>query len=424
MPKTKNCAACGKNTHLIERLQCFNCKMLYHYECLNITREQYATEKHFFDHSWKCPECNLETRTVIRDDTPVRRSSAAMVDITNVSVDELMSANCEVTNYDTLTSDKYFAHSQDMANVTVRAKLNNRTKTFHSDSPTAIADTTVREGLKEVIYEEMQKAITANFASLRVLFSDKIEEVCQRLKNLEENVNRTNRTNEQIHSLGNINNYLELNFGKLDERLTSIEKKMANKIIHGETQNTHSQNLRVIANPQSTIKQNKIPEKKSIDVASKTIGNEKTPGIKSLNNIAKTSADILKSQPEIRKGNTEDSKWTDVKSKHSKGRRSQILRGTADPCNSLLQASEKVQYLHLYYVKMGTSDIEVNEHLKKISKTDTCTVETLKARGNYASFKLGVPTRLVDTVLMPTNWAADICIKPWRQIFRAKHQAQ
>lgn len=61
---------------------------------------------------------------------------------------------------------------------------------------------------------------------------------------------------------------------------------------------------------------------------------------------------------------------------------------------------------------MGTSDTTVNEHLKMIIKADACTVETLKARGNCASFQLGVPARLVESVLMSANWAADICIKP------------
>ncbi|KAJ2950377.1 hypothetical protein O0L34_g8620 [Tuta absoluta] len=115
--------------------------------------------------------------------------------------------------------------------------------------------------------------------------------------------------------------------------------------------------------------------------------------------------------------------WNKVvhqKSKRSIRKSAEIRRGTADPGFTTLQASEKVTYLHLYYVKVGTSDKQVSDHLKKICSGDVCTVDTLKARGNYASFKLGVPPRLVEEVLSTTNWATNICIRPWRQNFRVK----
>lgn len=62
-------------------------------------------------------------------------------------------------------------------------------------------------------------------------------------------------------------------------------------------------------------------------------------------------------------------------------------------------------------------------HLQFISGNNECTVEELKSRGRYSSFKLGVPSKIADNVLSPNNWAEDICVKPWRQNFCAKEKS-
>lgn len=121
---------------------------------------------------------------------------------------------------------------------------------------------------------------------------------------------------------------------------------------------------------------------------------------------------------------TTDGDWTEVRlgqryarTSHQEGPRD-VLRGAAAPGSTMLCAAERLRYLHLYYVQVGTTADQVRAHLNTICGSDICTVETLKARGNYASFKLGVPFKLADMVLTATNWAEDICVKPWRQNFR------
>lgn len=69
---------------------------------------------------------------------------------------------------------------------------------------------------------------------------------------------------------------------------------------------------------------------------------------------------------------------------------------------------------HLYYVKVGTTDQQIRDHLTAICGSDLCTVETLTPKGKYASFKLGILAKLADNILNVNNWAEDICIKPWR----------
>lgn len=77
-----------------------------------------------------------------------------------------------------------------------------------------------------------------------------------------------------------------------------------------------------------------------------------------------------------------------------------VLQGTAAPGSTKLEESERWSYLHLYYVKQGTSDSQVREHLATISESDVCIVEILKARGSYAFFKLPSKYRLNDKQVM------------------------
>ncbi|XP_063390040.1 uncharacterized protein LOC134675641 [Cydia fagiglandana] len=96
-----------------------------------------------------------------------------------------------------------------------------------------------------------------------------------------------------------------------------------------------------------------------------------------------------------------------------------VCRGTAPPGTTVLSAAERLQQLHLCYVQEGTTAEQVREHLNTICESDLCTVESLKPRGNYSSFKLGVPSKFSELVLSANNWAQGICVKYWRQNFRS-----
>lgn len=119
------------------------------------------------------------------------------------------------------------------------------------------------------------------------------------------------------------------------------------------------------------------------------------------------------------------SNWTEVKGRRrSRGPISNATCGTAAPGTTVLQAAERKSYLHLYYVKFGTTTDQVAEHLVTICPEDKCTVEALKPKGDYASFKLSVPTKNVDKYLSSQYWATDVYIKPWRSGFRNVLQQQ
>lgn len=120
----------------------------------------------------------------------------------------------------------------------------------------------------------------------------------------------------------------------------------------------------------------------------------------------------------------DDDKWTEVTGKRPRKSDPNVSRGTAAPGSTGLEASERLQYLHLCYVKQGTTEDMVLDHLKTICGDDQCTAQLLKSRGNYASFKLSVPMKWSQSVLAPENWTQDICVKPWKRLFRDKGEGQ
>lgn len=112
------------------------------------------------------------------------------------------------------------------------------------------------------------------------------------------------------------------------------------------------------------------------------------------------------------------SNWIEVKPRRLRRPIENVTRGTAVPGSTMLSAAERKSYLHLYFVKPGTTEDQVADYLRSICPDDKCLVEALKPRGDYASFKLSVLTRYVDTYLAPQHWAEDVHIKPWRSGFR------
>ncbi|KAJ8735341.1 hypothetical protein PYW07_006961 [Mythimna separata] len=117
--------------------------------------------------------------------------------------------------------------------------------------------------------------------------------------------------------------------------------------------------------------------------------------------------------------NNNDLDWIEVKQKRSRRPPANVTRGTAPAGSSVcaLSAAERKSYLHLYYVQTGTTAEQVIAHLQNICANDKCSAEVLKSRGDYASFKLTVPTKNVDNYMKPEHWAENVHIKPWRSGF-------
>lgn len=112
--------------------------------------------------------------------------------------------------------------------------------------------------------------------------------------------------------------------------------------------------------------------------------------------------------------------WIEVTQGRSRRAPTNVTRGTAAPGSTLggLSAAERKSYLHLYFLQIGTTAEQVIAQLKNICPDDICFAEALKSRGDYASFKLTIPTKNVEKYMKPECWAEDVHIKPWHSGFR------
>lgn len=119
-----------------------------------------------------------------------------------------------------------------------------------------------------------------------------------------------------------------------------------------------------------------------------------------------------------------DGAWVTVRPKRTRRLAKNVACGTAAPGTMELEASERKSYLHLYYLKTGTTVEQVVRHLLSICPDDSCFAEPLKARGDYASFKLTVPTKHLDIYMSPDHWTENVHIKPWRNGFRKESIAK
>lgn len=128
--------------------------------------------------------------------------------------------------------------------------------------------------------------------------------------------------------------------------------------------------------------------------------------------------------PQNETDNNED--WVEVVRRRTRAVPANVIRGTATPGSTLcaLSAAERKSYLHLYFVQIGTTVDQVLAHLQLICPGDKCIAEALKSRGDYASFKLSVPSKNVERYLKPDYWAEGVHIKPWRSGFRFSQQQE
>lgn len=104
-----------------------------------------------------------------------------------------------------------------------------------------------------------------------------------------------------------------------------------------------------------------------------------------------------------------DQQWTEVKRRKSRGPTS--LCGTAGPAITTLKAVEPVKHLHLWNMASNADDIL--QYIKQLCPTGTCTVEELTPKGNYKSYKIGVPEAHYEACYSIDVWPVNARIKAW-----------
>lgn len=370
------CAGCRGLIEDNAFMRCTKCKNFFDILCANFTKEEYVALSLEFKKRWICVECRSKMPKGDNSTTPVRQ--AHVHDISIAASDCPDESICSVDNVTTRTTgpQRYprapnLNDTLDSVFDTVRISIVQELKDMHIEFETRLMT-------------KVGQVLDSNFKVLKTEMFSKMDQISQKMVALE---NRLNSVTGLSIISGN-----------------------------GEHQKTGTSTLpappHTSAKPKTRVKPNEAPQYV-------LAGAYEAPTQQRPTHLEKRDTLV----PENDVGAGKENEWTEVKRKRQRLSATSVLRGTAAPGTTCLEAAERWKYLHLYYVKKGTTDAQVADHLKVVCDEDTCTVEALKSRGNYSSFKVGAPSRLVETVLDSRNWAADICIKPWRQNFRRSRDA-
>lgn len=116
--------------------------------------------------------------------------------------------------------------------------------------------------------------------------------------------------------------------------------------------------------------------------------------------------------------NSANNDWVEVRKQ--KPKRFSSVRGTAGPEVTSLKAVEFRKYFHLWNMVSGADDIL--SYLRKLCLGGVCTVEELKSKGDYKSFKIGVPADHFEKCLSADIWPDNARVKGW--LFRRQRTSK
>lgn len=85
--------------------------------------------------------------------------------------------------------------------------------------------------------------------------------------------------------------------------------------------------------------------------------------------------------------------------------------GAGGTTGVVLKAVERRQFLHLWNMVSSLDDVRM--YLKELCPTGTCTVEELKSKGDYKSYKIGVPDIHYEKCFAPDVWPDNARLKAW-----------
>lgn len=390
------CAGCRSALSNNLNLRCCICTDIYDLDCANVAEKRFLnTMTNDHKTSWKCQACRSKQPKVGNVDTPISVHSYGGQNETQLGHFELNDSHA--------SEEMVSGAADDANNVNIRRGAGKILDwdTSYTDDPYFMDNIRVmiRKEL-EYVFEERLTKLFSKLVEDQAVASNSLR---KELTELKDRVSTLERVILSLESNGHvdqpqpkprpINAGIKHPYTKKPKETKSHTKSTVSPPLVRENDHvaTDTEELPPQIVPKATVL--------TIDYSVRSTSNATNKGI----------------------NDSHDEGWIGVKRKRPRNLLSEVIRGTASPGTTQLEASEQSRYLHLYFVKTGTAATQVLAHLERICGERSCTVDTLKARGNYASFKLCVPSKMSEIVMSPNNWAENICIKPWRQNFRAKH---
>lgn len=366
------CSGCTNDVDPRLHLLCCLCEGAYCLDCANVSEQRYYSTMNMEHRSkWKCPACCCNQPKRDNSNTPVG-----------------IHANL----------------GNDAENVTIRRNplLNLQGVPKCNMNDTILDDSVNTFTLREIIREELGAALCDSLADkLSQVIVGKIETV---ISSTLANLTTT------------ISTIVENKLKVLDKARVVASKTTTNP----DTSKTTTQKpvVRVTKNITTKKAAHKVPslmhkaEDESTQqlphtVSERASGANGNPAVETL-------------PPFVVAKDAKDNPWIEVKRK-----RTRVTCGSATPGMSQLEASQRIRHLHLYFVKAGTAVEQIRLHLNTVcNSNEVLSIESLKARGNYASFKLTVTCGSAEKVMAPETWPQGVCIKPWTLPFRKNYESE
>lgn len=384
-----------------ESMRCGKCKQVFDLLCANFTENIYATFSTEFKNSWICVECRSKIPKGDNSHTPVRQHLMHDMSIASDCPDVSVSTPDNVT----VRTGMRYAQTTSQQELSFKALAS------------AMQDLKEMQGnFEQRLTLKIENLLVEQFKTFKTEMFDKVNGLAGRIIELEERIALLNDPKKETLPNPTITAPLltpqPSNGNHIGGNIPLMQRNKKNKKSKNASKNGK------IASPAGSAPENLVTGNfvKGGKMASDLVSNPNRPEMGPL----KMGPLALDPRSDKACDEVNKNEWVKVKGKNGRTSLSGVLRGTAAPGVTSLCAAERWRYLHLYYVLEGTTVEQVRAHLVVICGGDICTVEALKSRGRYSSFKLGVPSRNADSVMLSSNWAEDICVKPWRQNFRAK----
>ncbi|CAG4981122.1 unnamed protein product [Parnassius apollo] len=200
------CGGCRLLLNTDCSLHCHTCDINYHYECLNINKEQFVTLSKEFRSSWTCPACvNVTRRIKTNLSTPVRHNQVP-------STEQSMDLSCEIVN-------KSEAHiPSDSDSIEKFNELLNTINLWRNDMNSNIMS----------IRDEIKNDMNSNFMSIREEIKNTLSDIQSEIKSLREEQatlrQNVSNINIELSSLQNSIQFQSDEHGTLKHRVDEIAR--------------------------------------------------------------------------------------------------------------------------------------------------------------------------------------------------------
>ncbi|CAG9791585.1 unnamed protein product [Diatraea saccharalis] len=377
------CAGCLNTINCHQHLKCSICMEFFDLMCANVSECRFVnTMTSTHKATWKCQACKCKEPKGDNSNTPIRQTASLQV-IQNVPRESL-----------------------DNVTIRRRAPESSKDQSFMQSCP---EDAIYVDHIKEIIREELER-------NLR----EYVEGVISK------------RVSEHISSIMVTISRLRERLSALEHRVVVLESSALSQSHITESPLTSIIDQEVtMSRPQDSAPKNNSDAYVGKDLMAplilerKAVANRPLSKVETVPLVSQQKTSLPHRPSVVFKTLTEhQGEWVEVTKHRRRSAPQNLLKGRAAPGKTGLEASERIRSYHLFFVKMGTTVEQVSGHIKSIINSDCCRVEALKARGPYASFKLSLPSRLSDRLLAADQWPEDVCIKPWRKIFRPREKPE